>query len=231
MNRTRHQLLAGAGLALDEHHGRRRRNPLHHRAHVGDGGARADDAFDAVRLAFTFEQKVLAHHAAPLQAAPHRRHHLLDAKGLEQKVRCAAAKRGYRGFQIRVGGHDDDIGGDFLIAQRLEPLHARLAGQANIDDEQIEVVAPAQLLRRLDAVGRFHQRAFLLQRFEQEIAHARLVIHHQHRRRASRRRHLIAQRLRPAGDTGDTGHTASTRCCADGPDQQPVPPLPAERKK
>jgi hypothetical protein len=103
MQRPGHQLLAGAGLAVDEHRGvglgqaadgaedllHRRRLPedLRHRAELLDGAALV---------------------GALLDGAPHQLDSLVHVEGLGQVFEGSALEGRHRTVEIGVGGHDDD---------------------------------------------------------------------------------------------------------------------------
>ena len=104
VQRARDQLLAGAGLAGDQHRDARARQAADGAEHLLHGRRPAEQLRDARRAAPRRRRRA----AAPLRGAPHQRHRLVDVEGLGQILERAALVGRHRAAQIRVRGHDDD---------------------------------------------------------------------------------------------------------------------------
>jgi len=177
------ELLAGARFAMDQHGRRRRRDALDAGADITDRGRVADHAFDTVvtLIQFATQHEVFPPQRRAFKTALHRIQHLRHRKRLEQKVRGPGAQRIDRGFKVGIGGHQHHVAAKTLVAQLMQPLDTRAAGQRNIEHDQIEVATVEQFGRFFHAAGGRHPAAAQRQRAMQKTHHARLVVDHQHR--------------------------------------------------
>ena len=100
---ARHQFLAGARFAVDQHGGVRLRQAADGAEHFLHRRRLAEDFGDGFR---SFRLGRLAH--ALFQRATDQRHGVVDIEGLGQVFEGAALEGRHRTFQIGVGGHDDD---------------------------------------------------------------------------------------------------------------------------
>jgi hypothetical protein len=100
---------------------------------------------------------------------------------LEDEVRRAGAQRLDGGVQVGERGDQDHLAGEALLAQLLEPGHAVLAGQRDVEDHQVDVVAAQPLGAFFGAARAHHEVAARGQGLDQEVEHALLVVHDQDR--------------------------------------------------
>ena len=148
------QLLAGAGLALDEDAGAARRHLLDHPQQLDHAGVRADDVPESVALAEPLAQPaVLLHQAGALHGAlDHHRQHR-EIEGLGEVVVGALLHRLDGVGDGAEGGHHHEgrvaLGGLGLLhqADAVEARHLQV-GEDHVGLELLE------LAERLEAVGR-----------------------------------------------------------------------------
>jgi hypothetical protein len=132
MQGTRDQLLAGPGLAVDQHGGVRLRKAadrtkhlLHRRGLTQNVRARLRHFGDIVLPQALF-------HCAPNQIDG-----VIDIERLGQIFERTALKRGDRAFQIGVSGHDDDGQIGVALFDLLQQLQTRAAGHANVAHDHL----------------------------------------------------------------------------------------------
>ena len=146
VQRARHQFLAGAGFAVDQHRG------------VG-GGQAADGAEDFLQGSALAED--LGHGAdflvctivvRRLRNRPaHQFHGLVDVEGLGQVFESAALEGRHGGIEVGIGGHDDhrQLGMALLhMAQQVEAVAAR---HADVRHQHLRLLAAVE--RRQRVVG------------------------------------------------------------------------------
>ncbi|MCY1542684.1 hypothetical protein D9M68_784450 [compost metagenome] len=180
---ARHELLAGARFALQQHR-------AVHRRHAGNGFAQLlhrGGTTHQRRAAHgqgchgALEHEVLAAQARALVAVLHGIEDLWHAKGLEDEVRCTGAQGLDGGVQIGERGDQDHLAGEALLAQFLEPAHPVLAGQGNVEDHQIGVVTAQPLGAFFGAARAHHELATRGEGLDQEVEHALFVVDDQDR--------------------------------------------------
>ncbi len=130
VQRARHQLLAAARLAVDQHGGVRVREPA-------DG---AEDLLHRRRLAEDLggERGVLACTILVrglLERTAHERHRLVHVEGLGQVLEGAALEGRHRAVEVRVRGHDDDRQLRVAGLHLLQQVQAGFAGHADIGQQ------------------------------------------------------------------------------------------------
>ena len=108
MQRVRHDFLAGAGLAFDEHRGPRRRHLLHQLGHPADLGGFPDQIGEFVGLPDLLgELLVLRFQRAAAQRALELHFHLVEIERLGHEMPGPAAHRFDRRVHRAVGRHHD----------------------------------------------------------------------------------------------------------------------------
>ena len=198
---ARDELLAGAGLAGDEdrHVGvRDARDEVvdaRHRARAADDLLGRRDAPDLLA-----EAPHLARQRAVSERARERDLQLLDVEGLGDEVVRARADRADRRLEAAERGDHDhrDIGED--LGEALAERDAVEATHVEVGDDGIDALVRGQQVERVAAVRRVpHREAALAEGAPQHLAHARVVLDHQHTaRRHIRHADLAAARLRPS---------------------------------
>jgi hypothetical protein len=183
MQRACREFLAGARFAVDQHRGRRRRDALDAGADIADDHGITHHAFDAIvaLVQFAAQDEVLAAQRGALEAALHRVQHLRHREGLEQEVGGTGTQRIDRRFQVGIRRHQHHVAGEALIAQLMQPLHARTSGQGDVEHDQIEMAAVEKFLGLFHAAGNGHPAAARFQRTLQEADHAGFIVNHQYR--------------------------------------------------
>ncbi len=180
---ARHQLLAGAALALHEHGGRAVRHLLHQRHQPAEGGAGPDHvALPQQVVEALLQRPVLGDEIAALEGLPHHLGELGALERLGQEVGGAILHRPDRLFHGAEGGEQDHVhvGRDRLrLPEQLEAGEAR---HLEVGEHQVHPALPQPLQRGL-AVGGEHDRvAFTRQRALQALADGGIVVGHQERR-------------------------------------------------
>ena len=124
---------------------------------------------------------------------------LRHPKGLEDEVGGAGAQGLDGGVQVGKRGDQNHMAAEALFAQGLEPGHAALARQRNVQNDQVNMLLLQALRAFFGAACHMHTVAARRQGFEQKVAHAGLVVHDQNRpvRPAIRRR--VGHRIRQQG--------------------------------
>ena len=180
MDGTRHQLLAGAALALDEHGGRAVRHLLHERHEPAKRGTGPDHvALPQQVVQALLQRAVLGDQVTALERLAHDLGELGALEGLGEEVGGAVLHRPHRLLDGAEGGEQDhvDVGSDRLgLAQQLE---AGEPGHLEVGEHQVH---PARLqpLERGEAVGGQHHRVALAgQRALEALAHRGVVVGHQ----------------------------------------------------
>ncbi len=127
VQRARHELLAGARFARDQHgHVRLRQaadgaeHLLHRRRMAQDLGRLGGQRLDAGFAQALFE------------SAPDQRHRLVDVEWLGQVIEGAALERGHRRIQVREGGDDDDRQAGMAGLDGLQQVDAGFARHADV---------------------------------------------------------------------------------------------------
>ena len=135
---TRHQFLAGAGFAVDQHGGVGLREAADGAEHFLHRRRLAEDLRRGLRLFGA--APVLA--LALLQRAADQFDRVVDVEGLGQVFERAALERGHRALQVGVGGHDDDRAGcGWRCCSCLQQIQPGAAGHADVADHHLRQVA------------------------------------------------------------------------------------------
>jgi hypothetical protein len=141
----RHQFLAGAGLAQDQHAHRRRRDALDGVGQLVHGGRLAEQqpvSGEAPHL--LGEHPVLALQAGGLQRLFDDEAQLVDLVGLREVVGGARLDRRDGGAQRGVGGHHDHrrrSGERHDVSERRHPVHAR---HPQVEKHQVDAMTRPQ---------------------------------------------------------------------------------------
>lgn len=175
---TRHQFLAGAGLALDEHRGIARGGHADALVHLAHGFADADEF--AVLLCIGWRCWRSGRGTGVGLGAQGALQHLHDrraAHGLGQVVERAQA-HGLDGARAAgVGGeHQHGRQPGHARGQRLQRLQPVHAGHALVQEDGAVAVALHLAQRLGPAAGAMHFVAQALQGFDQRFAEGRVVI-------------------------------------------------------
>src|SRR5690606_15940145 len=180
MQGARGQLLAGAGLALEQHRGACRAKAAKHVEQRAYRLGFADDARIEELVDLALQDDVLTLDLLAFHAALDRGKHLLHAKRFHDEVGGAGAQGGDGGLEVGVGGDEDDRRGAAVLAHRADPVDAGAAGEANVGDDQVEMAAPADRLRLLHVLGELDQAETGGEPLDEEIPDAVLVVHDEH---------------------------------------------------
>ena len=153
VNRLRDQLLAGAGLAEDQHRGRRRRGLLEHLIQRAHRRAVADDAAEAAAIVQLPPQRLvlallLVDLGEPLEQALQ----LVRIERLGEVILGAGLDRFDRRVDGALRGQQDHLDVVDLGLQRLQQLDAAHARHDQIGDDD-RGTEGRDLLERLGAVG------------------------------------------------------------------------------
>ena len=140
---ARHQLLAGAGLAQDQHRGVGRRGLPHQLEDLGHGRRAADHPLEPEAALELLAQRLVVLREAPLLQLPgHAGPQLDDVDGLGQVVRRALPHRQHRGLDAAVAGDQEhrQLG---LQAPRLaQQVEAVAVAEPQVGDHQVEAARP-----------------------------------------------------------------------------------------
>jgi hypothetical protein len=174
----RGEFLAGARFAGQQHRAVDGGHTLQRALQALDGDRAADQAVGRRRALRegAAQHPVLSLQLGALQTAPHRIEDLRDAKGLEDEVAGAGAQRLDRGVEVGKGGDQHHLAAEAALAQLAQPGDAALARQRDVEDEQVEAVAPHQRVAGLGVGGAVHLAAAAGQGLLEEVAHAGFVV-------------------------------------------------------
>ena len=141
MDRAGDELLAGAGLALDQDRGVGRRHATDHLVDLLHGGGAADDELLAL-LELAPQALEVVRQTTELERAVDQHGDLIQVEGLRQVVVRAAL-----GGLDRVGhrvlrGHDDDQRVDLLLARLGEDVEPRYVRHADVEEGNVVGLAP-----------------------------------------------------------------------------------------
>ena len=185
MERTRHQLLAGAALALDQDRDVLPGEPIEGRAQLSHRGRGADQEpvrrmIDAVRLE-SRRGELAAHRGVARRGLDHRAE-LVRPEWLGQVVEGAGAHAGGSGLRAVVTGQHDDRGCRAGLPELPEHIDAAHPRQTDVEDHDVpSVVARGESLEH---------RAWVLedlvivtigaQLAREELADLDVILHHHH---------------------------------------------------
>ena len=178
----RQQLLAGAGLAQQQHGGDRWRR-LHHGLHGPAPGQRLpDQALLLLGSQLLAQRAVLLHQRPFLQRLGHRPHHVGALDRLGDEVVGALLHRLDRVLHRPVGGHQDGLGLRRHAPAGLEQVHAGHPGHQQVGQQHRDRLATEDVERRSAAAGGQHAQPFAFEDPLQRIDDAGFVVDDQHRR-------------------------------------------------
>ena len=181
-----HQLLAGPALAGDHRGGGAVRDLADGLEDLAHPGALADDVVEAVlRLELLPEVEVLVAEALALERPSDDEVDLVELERLGDVVVGPELHGLDRGLGGADGGDHDHhrLGGGLL--RRAQDLEAVGGGHPEVGDDHVEGLTPQGVDGGLAAVRHRHLEVLLLQGDGEKIAHALLVVHHQHTRHHS----------------------------------------------
>ncbi len=168
---ARHQLLAGAGFAGDQHRHRGTRQAADGAKHLLHGRRAPEELRDArgPRLAVAAAERAARRTA-------HQRHRLVDVEGLGQVLERPALVGRHRAAEVRVRGHHDHRQRRARIADAPQQLQSRGARHADVGDEHVGGVAPQRIERRLRGLEGARRHAVVAQRAFQHPADGSVVV-------------------------------------------------------
>ena len=176
MNQPREQLLAGAALAEDQDRRRQLRDLVHQIDDVARDLARPDDELAVGLLGDLRRQR---HHLAvqilALARVAHERPQLVVVEVLGDVVIRAVLHRLHGGFDLADRRDHDDLDEAVVLLDDPQHLEAADAGQADVEQHQIDVLPVEDRQRRFAA--RHAQHAVLaLQDRRQRVPHPLVVV-------------------------------------------------------
>ncbi len=188
VQRARHQLLAGARLAGDEHVRGRAGEAPHQREDVLHDRRASDDVLEAIRARdLAAEARHLGAQAALLERLLDRGREIVDLEGLGDVVVRAELERALGGLDRAERGHDDDVRRTALrlggadLGEHVEPVHV---GHLDVGDDEIDVALPDARDTGLTAGGDLDVIALFGERLRDEVAHRGVVLDHEEVRAA-----------------------------------------------
>ena len=183
MDGARHQLLAGAALALHEHGGRAVRDLLHERHQPAERRAGPDHVALAQQIVEALlERPVLGDEVAALEGLPHHLGELGALERLGEEVGGPVLHGPDRLLHGAEGGEQDHVhvGRDRLgLPQQLEAGEAR---HLEVGEHEIHPALPQPLQRGLTVGGEQDRVAFTRQRALETLPDGGIVVGHQERR-------------------------------------------------
>ena len=139
---ARHQLLAGAALALDQHRAVAAGDATDHREHLVDLRTASDDRGQTVAARDDLgERHVLAPQRSRLGGLGHRLAKLGVAARLGDEVAGAQAHRLHRGLHVGVAGQHDQLGVERDGAGPAQDVEAGVIGHLDVEQRDVEVFA------------------------------------------------------------------------------------------
>ncbi|MPM62402.1 hypothetical protein SDC9_109273 [bioreactor metagenome] len=181
VQRTRHQLLARAGFARDQHRHRALTQAPDGAEHILHGRRLAQD-FWRGGLALLGHLLALAF----LHGATDQLHRLGQIKGLGQIFKRTALQCGHGAVEIRIRRHDDHRQAGLQFAQLLQKLQTRATGHSDVADQHLRAavfrVASRNIGQRVQHFPRMREAArwqvFTCQRFFQDEADRGVVVYY-----------------------------------------------------
>ncbi len=180
MQRARHQFLAGARIAGNQHRRMRLRQPADDAEHFLHRRRLTEDLGRRLRR---FNHLILTH--ALFQRAPDQLDRVIDIERLRQVLVSATLKRRDRAFEIGIGGHDDDRHmrkARFRFLQQFEPGFAR---HANVADYYLRRFAGEHAERLVGRGEGFERDVLARQRLLEHPADRAVIINNPDRFHAS----------------------------------------------
>ena len=174
MDRARHQLLADAALAPDQHGGVGRRRLLNRAAHRGQRRRVADDL--VLLLGVAAIALVLGLEPPRVDGVADRDQHALALERLLDEIKRAEPRRFDRGGDVGVAGDDDDRRDLDEVPQLLQHFEAVHARHLDVEEHQVGRLALDQLDAFLAGRRQHHVVAVVLERHLQRVANRRLVV-------------------------------------------------------
>ncbi len=158
VDRARHQLLAGAALALDEHRGIAARHPLHVLQDTAQRLVLADDVRDAApERQFFAQQEVLGQHAPLLDGAPRQQQQVLGIDRLGDEIERTLAHGAHRVLDSSIRGHHDDGQVGIGVLGQAQHAEAVTVAEAQVREHQRRPML-IQRCPRVVKAGRFDHR-------------------------------------------------------------------------
>ena len=149
------------------------------------------------------QKVIVAREILAVERARHRVEDLVGAERLEHEIGDARAQRLDRGIEIGIGGNQDGLGERPYPALFLEPVEPDLLGHDIVEDHKVDMPLIQQLARLGAGARRLDVAAARAQRLHQEIAHPRLVVDHEERRRCEAFAVRVAGRFGAGGGGRD----------------------------
>ena len=178
VDQPRHQLLARAALALDEHRGVGRRHAADQVDDPEHGRPLRDEGREAaLGLQGRPELVDLPDERAPLERLAHDQDELLRLERLGQVVEGAQLHRLHRRADAPERRQDDDLRPGIHPLRRLQDVDPALAVHPQVGDDHVERLLIQQGPRRGDAGRLPHGPSLAAQQHREREPHRRLVVH------------------------------------------------------
>ena len=179
---ARHQFLAAAGLAADQHVDRRAGQLQHLLTQLHHGRRSPQQQAVQLPLARHLGAQLAVFHDQPagIQGAAHAVQQALGTERLLDEVVGAALHGLHRHVHIAVAGDQDQRQLAVDVRQAFEQLQAITAGHAHVADQHAGEVAAEQRQRLGDPGADAHADAGQLQPLAHRLADGRLIVDKQH---------------------------------------------------
>ena len=161
MNRARHQFLAGAVLAENQHAAVGRRRQRHLLAQVVHRRALAHHRVLLLPIDLGAQHAILGFEIALAQRVAHHQHRLLERQRLLDEVEGAHLDRAHRRLDVAVAGNDHDLRIDLPLAQALQRRQAVETGQPDVEHDHVVGRAVGLLEALFAGVGGVDVEAFV----------------------------------------------------------------------
>jgi hypothetical protein len=125
----------------------------------------------------------------------------MEVERLDEEVESSRRHRFGDGWEIVVGGHQDDVGADVSFASQLQQFESSNAGHTKVNNRYVDVLHRQRRKRRLAARGREDARSIIGEGARQRGTHARVVVYDEN---ASSVHALEGTRLQRESDRGQT---------------------------
>ncbi|MNZ60742.1 hypothetical protein D3C78_788160 [compost metagenome] len=168
-----HQLLAGTGLAIDQHGDVGVAQPpngtehLLHRRGFTDDFRRTGQGLGHIEALLLLRMLV---------GALYQRDRLIDIERFGQVFESAPLVRRHCAVQVGMGGHDDDRQARVLVANLCQQVEAAGAGHANVGNDHVRLLPGQAAHHAIGAVEALGGHAFLLQGFFQDPADGAIIV-------------------------------------------------------
>ena len=175
MQGARHQFLAGAGFAGDQHRHAGARQSADGAKHLLHGRRLAEQFRNAAARGFD-----IGGHRGLLGGAAHQIHRLVDVEGLGQVFERAALIGGDRRVQIRMRGHHDDRQAGPRHLNFLQQFEPAASGHANVGHQHVGSIGAQRRQHIVGLVETLGGHAAALQRLLEHPTNRGVVVDQPH---------------------------------------------------